>query len=248
MPKTLWARRLPHSPFMRTPYRFTAWPLILLLGVGCLPAYLPYGEWGGGVYHDVPPAGMSHEAWSHALSAHAVAMERGETRSSLLTVIDYSQPSTQLRFWVVDLATGEVLVREYVAHAVQTGGTWATSFSNRRGSYRSSLGTFVTANTYVGIKGLSLRLRGLEPGINDNARARGIVIHGTQSVNALRAAQGRLGRTLGCPALPWEASSRIVDLIANGVVVFAWAPDPAFLAQSNYIDAGVAAVRLSSMD
>ena len=233
---------------MRNPYRSTVLPLLLLLGVGCVPAYLPYGAWGVGVYHDVPPAGMSHEAWSHALSAHAVAMERGETRSSLLSVIDYSRPSTQPRFWVVDLATGEVLVREYVAHAVQTGGTWATSFSNRHGSYRSSLGTFVTANTYYGIKGLSLRLRGLEPGINDNARARGIVIHGTQSVNALRAAQGRLGRTLGCPALPWEASSRIVDLIANGVVVFAWAPDPAFLAQSNYIDAGVAAVRLSSMD
>jgi hypothetical protein len=189
---------------------------------------------------------MSSEAWNHALAAHNRATLDGETRRPLLTVIDYSLPSTDRRLWVVDLATGEVLMHEYVAHGVQSGGTWATSFSNRDGSNQSSLGTFVTASSYHGVRGLSLRLRGLEPGFNDRALARGIVIHGTPGVSESRARLGRLGRTNGCPAVSTDAARSLVRLIADGVVVFVWYPDRRFLARSDYLDRGAAAVRLSS--
>lgn len=217
---------------------------LLLAGTACVPAAIGYGPWP--VDPAQGPAGMSSEAWNHALAAHNRAMMDGQTSRSLLTVIDYSRPSSDRRLWVVDLATGEVLMHEYVAHGVESGGTWATSFSNRYGSNQSSLGTFVTANSYVGVRGLSLRLRGLEAEFNDRALARGIVIHGSPGVTESRARLGRLGRTNGCPAVSMEAARSLVRLIADGVVVFAWYPDRRFLARSDYLDRGAAAVRLSS--
>lgn len=189
---------------------------------------------------------MSSDAWVHGLAAHQQATDRGQTERSLITIIDYSRPATERRLWVVDLATGDVLMHEHVAHAARTGGTWAGSFSNAVGSYQSSLGTFITANSYLGIRGLSLRLRGVEPGINDNALRRGIVVHGTPNVTEARALAGRQGRTEGCPAVPMESARRLVRLIEGGVVVFAWYPDRTFIARSQYLDPGQAAIRLSS--
>lgn len=219
--------------------------LALLVSGACVP------ETPGGLYPvsaEVPPLGMSYEAWTHALAAHDRARLGGYSRSPLLAVIDYSRPSTEPRIWVVDRDQGIVLYHDYVAHAARSGGIRATSFSNRDGSNQSSLGTFVTANSYVGVRGISLRLRGLEPGINDRALARGIVIHGTPTVNALRAAQGRLGRTNGCPAVPMESVRRLIGLIENGVVLFSWYPDRTFLAHSQYVDRGAALLRLTSGD
>lgn len=218
--------------------------LIALLLGACAPADLGYGPWP--VSLDRPPYGMSPDAWFHGLAAHQRATDRGLTQRSLVTIIDYSRPTTERRLWVVDLATGEVLMHEHVAHAVRTGGTWASSFSNAVGSYQSSLGTFLTANSYIGIRGLSLRLRGLEPGINDNALRRGIVVHGTPNVTEARAIAGRQGRTEGCPAVPMESARRLVRMIEGGVVVFAWYPDRNFIARSSYLDRGQAAIRLSS--
>jgi hypothetical protein len=224
--------------------RFTSFALILLSLAACAPADLAYGPWP--VSLDRPPEGMSHEAWVHGLAAHEQAQAAGLTDRSLVAIIDYSRPATERRLWVLDLATGVVLMHEHVAHAARTGGTWATSFSNAVGSYQSSLGTFITANSYLGVRGLSLRLRGIEPGINDNALRRGIVIHGTPNVTEARARAGRQGRTEGCPAVPMEAARRLVRLIEGGVVVFAWYPDRTFLARSSYLDHGQAAIRLSS--
>jgi hypothetical protein len=189
---------------------------------------------------------MSPEAWTHALAAHQRALNLGLTNTSRLAIIDYSLPSTARRLWVVDLATGDVYLNEFVAHAVNSGGTWATSFSNRDGSRQSSLGAFLTANSYSGVRGLSLRLKGLEPGINDRALQRGIVIHGTWGVSEARARSGSLGRTEGCPAVSFSAIRQLVGLLQGGVVVFAWAPDRNFLAHSDYVDHGAATVRLSS--
>src|ERR1044071_4009728 len=109
---------------------------------------------------DLPPvpAGMSSEAWVHAHAAYAHAERDGRAAKPLLTVSDSSLPSSARRLWVVDLSTNEVVMNEYVAHGERSGGTWATDFSNRFGSNRSSLGTFVTLNTYRGVRGLSLRL------------------------------------------------------------------------------------------
>ncbi len=195
----------------------------------------------GAVDSEFAPEGISAEAWAHGLAAHRQATLEGQTASPLLTIIDYTRPSTEPRLWVVDLGTHEVLETEYVAHGERSGGLWATQFSNRDGTHQSSLGTFITATSYIGVRGLSLRLRGLEPGINDNAWTRGIVIHGTPNVSAARARNGSMGRTEGCPAVPKESARRLIRRIENGVVVFAWYPDRRFLATSEYLDRDLAA-------
>jgi len=189
----------------------------------------------GALDSEVAPEGVPAEAWAHGLAAHRQATLTGKTTSLLLTLIDYTRPSTERRLWVVDVGTREVLQTEFVAHGERSGNIWATRFSNRDGTHQSSLGTFITAATYVGVRGLSLRLNGLEPGINDNALSRGIVIHGTPNVSADRARKGTMGRTEGCPAVPKESARRLIRLIENGVVVFAWYPDPKFLETSEYV-------------
>jgi hypothetical protein len=172
-------------------------------------------------------AGLRPAVLERALRAHARATAAGETASPLLTVIDYSLLSRERRLWVLDIDSGEVLAHELVAHGNGTGGDAARHFSNRPGSYQSSLGTFVTGPTYHGKHGLSLRLRGLDAGLNDKAEARAIVVHGARYVNEDIVHQlGRLGRSQGCPALSEEAAPRIIELIRGGTVVFSYFPDP----------------------
>lgn len=186
------------------------------------------------------PGEISEEVWRHALAAHARATEQGLTTSPRLAIIDYSLPSTERRLWIVDIETSQLLMHEYVAHAVNSGGTFAFAFSNRDGSNQSSLGTFITDKPYLGIRGLSLRLRGLERGINHNAWARGIVFHGTPGVSEARARRSAMGRTYGCPAVPITSIQRLVSLISDGVVVFAWFPDRTLLTRSEYLDRSIA--------
>jgi hypothetical protein len=160
-----------------------------------------------------------------ALEAHHLVAGEVSVRRSLLTVIDYSLPSRARRLWVLDLATGKVVANELVAHGRGSGADMARRFSNRSGSLESSLGTFLTGSTYVGKHGLSLRLRGLDRGLNDQAEARGIVIHGAQYVSdSIIPKLGRLGRSEGCPALSPEAAARIIRLVQGGTVVFAYYP------------------------
>lgn len=182
------------------------------------------------------PAGLSMEAWRHALAAHQRAEREGQTQSDVLTVIDFTLPSHQRRMWVVDLGTGQVLAHEHVAHGIRSGGAYPASFSNRLGSNQSSVGTFITGRRYMGIRGLSLRLEGLEPGINDQAMRRGIVLHGSRGVTEERARRGAVGRTEGCPAVSVSAARRLVPLLAGGTVVFAWYPDRNLLGRSSYLD------------
>lgn len=211
--------------------------LTLTLAAACAPGP---GDWLPGA--EEAPTGMSLEAWRHALAAHNRASVERLTRSSLLAVIDFSLPSSERRLWVVDIGTGEVLAREHVAHGVRSGGTYPVSFSNQVGSNQSSLGTFITGRSYHGIRGLSLRLRGVEPGINDRALERGIVLHGTPNVSPDRARQGGVGRTEGCPAVSPDAARRLVPMLENGVVLFAWYPDRTFVARSAYLDPWLAEV------
>lgn len=170
-------------------------------------------------------AGLRLNVLRLALQAHhRVASEVG-VRRSLLTVIDYSLPSRARRLWVLDLAAGKVVANELVAHGRGTGADMARRFSNRAGSLESSLGTFLTGSTYQGRHGLSLRLRGLVRGLNDQAEARGIVIHGAQYVSdSVIPKLGRLGRSEGCPALSPEAAARLIPLVQGGTVVFAYYP------------------------
>jgi hypothetical protein len=170
-------------------------------------------------------AGLRIEVLDLALRAHSRVVAEGRSSSPLLTVIDYSLPSRERRLWVLDTEKGTVLERELVAHGNRTGGDVATAFSNRAGSNQSSLGTFVTGKTYTGKHGKSLRLHGLDAGLNDLAFDRAIVVHGADYVNQGIIAQlGRLGRSQGCPALSPAASARIIDMIKDGSVVFSYHP------------------------
>jgi len=197
---------------------------------------------------EIIPEGISAELWSHALAAHREAVTEGKTTSLTLTVIDYSRPATEKRLWVVDVISRAVLQTEYVAHGEGSGNLMATLFSNENGSHRSSLGTFITGATFTGVRGYSLRLYGLEPGINDNAYFRGLVIHGTPGVSESKARKGVMGRTEGCPAVSNEAAKRLIPLIANGNVVFAWYPERNFLQKSGYLDREAASERLGSLE
>jgi hypothetical protein len=174
-----------------------------------------------------------------ALRAWATAFEQGFTRSSVLTVIDYSLPSTERRLWVLDVAKGRVLFHELVAHGRGTGDNLARTFSNRPGSNQSSVGTFLTGPTYRGTHGLSLRLKGLEPGVNHLAEARAIVVHGAQYVSeSMARAMGRLGRSQGCPAVREEISGEIIRTIKDGTLLFSYYPDARWEATSRFLRTG----------
>lgn len=157
-------------------------------------------------------------------------------RPRTLSVIDYSLPSTEPRLWVFDVANKRLLFRELVAHGRNSGANFATQFSDRPGSLKSSLGVFLTGDAYVGHNGYSLRLYGLEPGFNDNAYRRDIVIHGAAYVNAsLAGSQGRIGRSFGCPALRPRIAHRLIDTIRAGSLIVAYYPDPRWLASSTFL-------------
>jgi hypothetical protein len=171
------------------------------------------------------PAGLSPKVLRAALDAVACARSRGVSgRKDLLTVIDYSLPSSEPRLWVLDLAHGKVLFHDLVAHGAGSGDNFATRFSNTMDSRQTSLGLFLTEGTYEGGNGYSLRLRGLDSGINDQAEARNIVMHGAWYVSAEHVREhGRLGRSWGCPALSQEEARPVIDAVKGGSFVFAYA-------------------------
>ncbi|MBN7812129.1 murein L,D-transpeptidase catalytic domain family protein [Algoriphagus sp. H41] len=159
-------------------------------------------------------------------------------KSKVLTVIDFSLPSTAKRMWIIDPEKGEILLNSVVSHGRNSGELMAKSFSNQPESFKSSLGFYTTAETYNGKHGYSLRLDGLEKGFNDQARNRAIVIHGADYAREEFAKSvGRLGRSLGCPALPSELSAKAIDLIKNGSLLFIFGKDASYLEKSSLIKA-----------
>ena len=182
---------------------------------------------------------------THALSCVRQRHGGGERT---LGVIDYSRPSTEQRLWVFDLREEKLLFQEWVAHGRNTGDNYAERFSNRPGSLMSSLGGFEAAGTYTGQNGYSLRLQGLEPGINDRAYERAIVIHGAAYVseNLIRT-QGRLGRSFGCPAVRPGIAHRLIDALSENAFVFAYYPDEHWLTTSPLLgDCGETTVSAST--
>lgn len=175
---------------------------------------------------------------SLALDARdCAAHELGQSPSPRLAVIDYSRPSTEPRLWVFDLEKNALLFREVVAHGQGSGENMASRFSNVDGTHASSLGLFRTADTYIGHNGYSLRMQGLEPGTNDAALARAIVMHGAAYVDPQRARQqGRLGRSWGCPALRPAVAKSVIDSLKNGQMIFGYYPDKQWLTHSPFID------------
>lgn len=183
------------------------------------------------------------EVLALALEARTCAGRTGTgADATRLAVIDYSKPSTERRLWVFDLRNANLLYDEYVAHGRGSGENLATSFSNLDGSHQTSLGLFTTAETYMGGNGYSLRMDGLEPGWNDNARNRLIVMHGAPYVNPLQArVQGRLGRSYGCPAVRPEVAKPMIDTLKQGQLVFAYAKNDKWLKGSRFLGCSGAA-------
>jgi L,D-transpeptidase catalytic domain len=185
-------------------------------------------------------AGVSAHILDLAMRAVTCGVASGDlVAPPTLTVIDYSLPSARPRLWVFDLRSGQLLFKELVAHGRNSGVAVAEHFSDEMGSRRSSLGLFRTADTYVGQNGYSLRLDGLEPGFNGQARARAIVMHGADYVDVtVASARGRVGRSWGCPALREAVARQLIDTVRDGSVVFSYYPDPVWLANSRFLRCG----------
>jgi hypothetical protein len=170
--------------------------------------------------------GLSAAAIREALAAVDCAKSKGiATEADRLAIVDYTRPSVEPRLWVFDLEQKTVLFEEFVAHGRGSGLDVPTEFSNRSGSYKTSLGLFVTDETYEGGNGYSLRLRGLSGGLNDLAFSRKIVMHGASYVNPQKARKfGRLGRSLGCPAVRPQVARPIIDTLKEGQFLYAYGP------------------------
>jgi hypothetical protein len=155
------------------------------------------------------------------------------SNEDIVSIIDYSKPSTEKRLFILDLKKQELLYHTFVAHGKNTGVNTATKFSNNKGSNQSSLGVFRTGESYQGKHGYSLRLDGLEKGFNDNARRRAVVMHSASYVSEdFIERYGRLGRSWGCPAVPVEFSKEIIDLIKGGSCLYIYAIDINYLENS----------------
>ena len=177
------------------------------------------------------------DVFEMALNAASCAVQSGAVDApETLTVIDYSKPSSERRLWVFDLKAKELVYEELVAHGQGSGANMATQFSNEDESHQTSLGLFVTRDTYVGKNGYSLRLDGLDRGVNDRARDRAIVMHGAPYVSEqFVKANGRLGRSWGCPAISAAVAKQMIDRVKGGGLVFAYYPDANLLKTSKYL-------------
>jgi hypothetical protein len=172
-----------------------------------------------------------------SLKAYSKARQRGLDDKGLLTVIDYSKGSTERRMWIIDVNKEKVLFNTWVSHGRNSGASTATSFSNQPGSLKSSLGVFLTDSApYMGGNGYSLRLVGLERGINDNAYRRDIVVHGAWYVEPDVAKKyGQIGRSWGCPAVSERLAHPIIDTIKNKTLVFVYSSDRNWLNHSSFL-------------
>lgn len=182
--------------------------------------------------------GLSPQIATLALNASNCAAASGASPPArYVAIIDYSQPSTTRRFWLFDAAGERLLEQSFVAHGRNSGELYSTQFSNTPGSLQSSLGLFYSDEPYIGQHGQSLRLQGLEPHFNDKAYDRAIVVHGAEYVsNSFISRYNRLGRSLGCPALPLHTAPRMIGTLQEGAYLFAYYPDQRYLSSSKLIN------------
>jgi hypothetical protein len=171
-------------------------------------------------------SGLSQQAFDYAKRGLSKLIEEGKLlNDSIISIIDFSEPSNKKRLFILDLKNYKVLFNTLVAHGRNTGREVATFFSNQNSSFMSSPGFYITRETYEGKNGFSLKLEGMERGINDNAFERGIVIHGADYVcDAFVNAQGYIGRSQGCPAVPVQVSRPIINTIKDGTCLFIYHP------------------------
>ena len=165
------------------------------------------------------------ESFKMAMDGYFQLKEKGIIQKDILTIVDYSLSSNENRLWVIDLKKNSIIFQSLVAHGRNSGNEFAATFSNKPESYKSSLGFYLTGETYYGKHGYSLRLDGLDKGVNNNARDRAIVVHGADYVSESFIKQnGRLGRSLGCLALSQELTKEVIDTIKNKSCLFIYYP------------------------
>jgi hypothetical protein len=181
---------------------------------------------------------LSYKVFKYAVIGYYTLRMQGKlSDKNLLSIIDFTKPSTQKRFYTIDLENHIVKFFTYVSHGKNTGEDIAKSFSNTVHSNQSSLGFYVTAETYVGSKGYSLKLDGMEKGYNDNMRQRAVVMHDADYVSEYWIQRyGRLGRSQGCPALSKEISKEVIDTIKGHTAIFAYFNDENYLSTSRYLN------------
>ncbi|PTX44208.1 L,D-transpeptidase-like protein [Christiangramia gaetbulicola] len=171
-----------------------------------------------------------------AISGYMKLDDAGRISNPLLTVIDFNLSSTKKRMWILNMETQEVIFNTYVAHGQNTGGEFAENFSNKQNSHKSSLGFYVTGETYYGKNGLSLFIDGMEKGFNSNARERYVVIHGADYAEPdFIKRVGRLGRSYGCPAVPNKIAKELIHKIKGKSVVYIHKNDKNYLENSDYL-------------
>lgn len=175
---------------------------------------------------DLEQRGLSKKAFDLAVRGFEKLLAQDKLmNSAVLSIVDFSLPSSHKRLFVINIKSQELIFYDYVAHGKNSGAAIAKSFSNKINSLKSSLGFFVTKNTYNGKNGLSLALDGKEKGINDHALARAVVIHGAPYVNEIFAAQKNgIGRSWGCPAVPEKINASLIETIKDGSCFFIYAP------------------------
>lgn len=225
------------------PFPIRSLPLCAAVISVCLAVCVPLtaktrASFSAEAWSDVDRGAIDPTVFELALGAAACAVKSGAIIDpSTLTVIDYSRPSTARRLWVFDMHTQALLYEELVAHGKNSGDNMATRFSNELDSHQSSIGLYLTAESYVGKNGYSLRLRGLDEGFNDRASERAIVMHGAPYVNDdIARTMGRLGRSWGCPALREGVARVIIDRVKETGLLFAYYPDSAWLKSSKYLN------------
>ena len=178
--------------------------------------------------------------FKNALTGYAKLVDEDKIKKELLTIVDFSLSSAEKRMWILDMNTNKVLYHTYVAHGRNTGGKMATKFSNKTSSFQSSLGFYVTAETYYGKNGLSLFIDGMEEGFNSNARSRYVVMHGASYANpSFIKRTGRLGRSLGCPAIPEALTKEVINLIKGQSALFIYHTNKNYAQNSTYLNGTV---------
>ncbi len=191
------------------------------------------------LYCEIQPEGFSLpelEIFTKAFEGYVTLESQGKIKNNILTIIDFSLSSTKERMWVIDMLNKKVVLQTLVSHGIKSGKEFAKSFSNQNESFKSSLGFFLTGETYIGKHGISLKLDGLEIGLNDKARERAVVIHGAEYVSKkLANKQGYLGRSQGCPAVATAIAPKLIQTIKNKSVLFIYHPTRMYVNKSKLV-------------
>ena len=176
------------------------------------------------------------ETFIKAYEGYSALENQGKVKNNILTIVDFSFSSTKERMWVIDMENKKVVLQTLVSHGMNSGTEYAKSFSNQNESFKSSLGFFITGETYNGKHGISLKLDGQEYGLNDNARERAVVVHGADYVSKkLANRQGYIGRSQGCPAVAPAVAKKLINTIKNKSVLFIYHPTRMYVNKSRLV-------------